>query len=160
MKYDRWRHSMKKFSRCQNWDFWPVQPHCWMEFAQALKIGLQELWQHQINQFQSFSVTWGLFQPFWPLLAFFCPTLKIVVYWSCDHSKRSQDEQISDGDCYGCYFFKHPGHFRYFGPFLTTFGLFLPQTQNCRKLVMWPLKTTAIRAELRWRWFRMSFLCL
>ena len=30
MKYDRWRHSMKNFSRCQNWDFWLVQTDCWM----------------------------------------------------------------------------------------------------------------------------------
>ena len=69
----------KKFSRCQNWDFWPVQPHCWMKLAYTLKIGLWELWKHQINQFQSyyrhlghfwsFLAFFGRFWPFWPILA-------------------------------------------------------------------------------------------
>ena len=41
------------------------------------------------------------------------------------------------------------GHFRPFWPFW-------PQIQNCRRLVMWPLKMTAREAEIQWRWFRMS----
>ena len=46
------------------------------------------------------------------------------------------------------------GHFR---PFLAIFGHFWPfwpQIQNCRRLVMWPLKMTAREAEIQW--FRMS----
>ena len=52
--------------------------------------------------------------------------------------------------------------FQVFRPFLVTVGHFghfwpiFPQAQNCRKLVMWPLKTIARRAEFRWRWFWMS----
>ena len=39
---------------------------------------------------------------------------------------------------------------------ISPFGQCWPQTQNCRKLVMWPLKTIARRTEIQWRWFRMS----
>jgi small-conductance mechanosensitive channel len=48
------------------------------------------------------------------------------------------------------------------GPFSAIFGHFWPfwpfwpQIQNCRRLVMWPLKMTAREAEIQWRWFRMS----
>ena len=104
---------MKKFSGCQNWDFWPVQPHCWMKLAEVLKIGLLELWQHQINQFQSLFRHSG---QFWSFGAFFLSFLAIF------------------------------GHF----------WPFWPQIQNCRRLVMWPLKMTAREAEIQWRWFRMS----
>ena len=43
-----------------------------------------------------------------------------------------------------------------FWPFLATFSQFWPQTQNCFKLVMWPLKMTAREAEIHWRWFQMA----
>ena len=38
---------------------------------------------------------WAFFGRFWPLLANFGPKLKIVINWSCDHSKRSRDRQKS-----------------------------------------------------------------
>ena len=40
---------------------------------------------------------WAFFGHFWPLLANFGPKVKIVINWSYDHSKQSQDEQKSDG---------------------------------------------------------------
>ena len=43
-----------------------------------------------------------------------------------------------------------------FWPFLATFSQFWPQTQNWRRLVMWPLKMTAREAEIHWRWFQMA----
>ena len=47
------------------------------------------------------------------------------------------------------------GHFgAILGPFRANLW---PQIQNCRRLVMWPLKTTARGAELWWRWFQKSF---
>ena len=52
--------------------------------------------------------------------------------------------------------------FQTFRPFLVIWGHFWPywpfwpQIQNCRRLVMWPLKMTAREAEIQWRWFRMS----
>ena len=46
--------------------------------------------------FGPFLVIWGLC---WPFLANFGPKLKIVAsQQSCDHSKRSQEEQNPDGD--------------------------------------------------------------
>ena len=46
------------------------------------------------------------------------------------------------------------GHFgAILGPFQANLW---PQIQNCRRLVMWPLKTTARGAEFWWRWFRKS----
>ena len=39
----------------------------------------------------------AFFDHFWPLLANFGPKVKIVVNWSYDHSKQSQDKQKSDG---------------------------------------------------------------
>ena len=46
--------------------------------------------------------------------------------------------------------------FGHLGPFSAIFGQFWPKTQNCRRLVMWPLKMTTREAEIQWRWFRMS----
>ena len=66
----------------------------------------------------------------------FCPKLKIVVNWSCDHSKRSQEKQKSDGDGFGCHFSDIQAIFGHLGPLLAIFGQFWPQTQNCCKLVM------------------------
>ena len=43
-----------------------------------------------------------------------------------------------------------------FWPILAIFGQFWPQIQNCRRLVMSPLKMTARGAEIQWRWFWMS----
>ena len=43
-----------------------------------------------------------------------------------------------------------------FGHFWPFFSQFWPQTQTCRKLVMWPLKMIAREAEIQWRWFQMS----
>ena len=46
------------------------------------------------------------------------------------------------------------GHFgAILGPFRANLW---PRTQNCCRLVMWPLKTTARGAEFWWRWFRKS----
>ena len=46
------------------------------------------------------------------------------------------------------------GHFgAILGPFRANLW---PQIQNCRRLVMWPLKTTARGAEFWWRWLRKS----
>ena len=55
-------------------------------------------------------------------------------------------------------------HWGHFGQFRGHFGAILgpfwanlwPRTQNCCRLVMWPLKTTARGAEFWWRWFRKS----
>ena len=79
--------------------------------SENYSTGTQNWWQHQINQFQLFCRHWGhfwsfraFFGHFWPLLAYFCPKLKIVLDWSCDHSKRLQDEQKSDGDGFRYHF--------------------------------------------------------
>ena len=48
-----------------------------------------------LGQFGSFG---AFFRHFWPLLTNFGLKLKIIVNWSCDHSKQSRDEQKSDGD--------------------------------------------------------------
>ena len=45
--------------------------------------------------FRPISVIWGTFRPF---LANFGPKLKIVVNWSCDHSKWPQERQKSTED--------------------------------------------------------------
>ena len=56
--------------------------------------------------------------------------------------------------------------FQTFRPFLVIWGHFRPswpfwpQIQNCRRLVMWPLKMTAREAEIQWRWFQMSLFIL
>ena len=47
------------------------------------------------GQFRSFG---ALFGHFWPLLANLGLKHKIVVNWSCDHSKRPQEKQKSNGD--------------------------------------------------------------
>ena len=49
--------------------------------------------------FRPFLVIWGLFRPF---LANFGPKFKIVLKWSCDHSKWLQEKQKSDEDGFGC----------------------------------------------------------
>ena len=41
-------------------------------------------------------------------------------------------------------------------PFEATKSHFWAGTQNCCKLVLWHLKTITRRAEIWWRWFRMS----
>ena len=69
----------------------------------------------------------AFFGHFWPLLANFGPKVKIVVNWSYDHSKQSQDEQKSDGDRLGCHFSDIQTIFCHLGPF---FGHFWPFWQN------------------------------
>lgn len=56
------------------------------------------------------------------------PKLKIVVNRSCDHSKRSQDEQKSNGDGFRCHFSDIQAIFGHLGPFWP---------------ILWPLKTFA-----------------
>ena len=82
----------------------------------------------------------------------------MVVNWSCDHSKWPQEKQKSNGDDFGCHFSDIQAIFGHLGPFSAIFGQFWAKTQNCRKLVMWPLKMTARRAEIQWKWFRMTIL--
>ena len=46
------------------------------------------------------------------------------------------------------------GHFGVIlGPFRANLW---PRTQNCHRIVMWPIKTTTRGAEFWWRWFRKS----
>ena len=42
---------------------------------------------------------------------------------------------------------RHSGHFWSFGAFSAIFCQFWPQTQNCRKLIMWPLKNDRKRSR-------------
>ena len=100
---------------------------------------------------------WAFFGHFWPLLANFGPKVKIVINWSYDHSKWPQEKQKPNGDGLGCHFSDIQAYFGHFEPFLAIFDQFWPLTKNCRKLVIWPLKTITRRAEIRWTWFRMSF---
>ena len=51
--------------------------------------------------FRPFLVIWGLFRPF---LANFGPKFKIVLNWSCDHSKWLQEKQKSNEDGFGCHY--------------------------------------------------------
>ena len=48
-------------------------------------------------------------------------------------------------------------NFMQFLDILEIWGHFWPQTQNCRRLVLWLLKMTARGAEFRWKWFQKSF---
>ena len=64
---------------------------------------------------------------------------------------RNPLRMVSDGNFNG---------FRSFQAILCPFGAtkshFWAGTQNCRKLVLWHLKTITRRAEIWWRWFQMS----
>ena len=64
--------------------------------------------------FRPFFVRWGLFGHFWQLLASFCPKLKIIINWPCDHKKRSQEKQKSDG--YGFRWHFYVSNILSFGP--------------------------------------------
>ena len=99
--------------------------------------------------FRPFLVIWGLFRPF---LANFGPKFKIVLNWSCDHSKWLQERQksIKDGFRWVQVISRH------FVCFWGHKSHFWARTQNCCKLVLWHLKTITRRAEIWWRWFRMS----
>ena len=84
----------------------------------------------------------AFFGHFWPLLANFGPKLKIVVNWSYDHSKQSQDEQKSNGDGLGCHFSDIQAILGSLGPFSAIFGHFWQLLATfCPKLkivVNWP----------------------
>ena len=101
------------------------------------------------GHFWSFGAFFGHF------LANFGPKLKIVVIWSCDHSKWQQEKQKSNGDGFGHHFSDIKANFGNFGPVWAIFGQFWPLTQDCCKLIMWPLNMTAKEAEIQWRRFRM-----
>ena len=73
--------------------------------------------------FRPFLVIWGLFRPF---LANFGPKFKIVLNWSCDHSKWLQEKQKSNGDGFGCHFSDIQANFGHLGPFSAIFGQFWP----------------------------------
>ena len=77
---------------------------------------------------------WAFFGHFWPLLANFGPKVKIVINWSYDHSKQSQDEQKSDGDGLECHLSDIQTIFCHFGPFSAIFGLFLQNFAQNSKL--------------------------
>ena len=73
--------------------------------------------------FRPFLVIWGLFRPF---LANFGPKFKIVLNWSCDHSKWLQEKQKSNGDGFGWHFLDIQANFGHLGHFSAIFGQFLP----------------------------------
>ena len=102
------------------------------------------------GQFRSFG---ALFGHFWPLLANLGLKHKIVVNWSCDHSKRPQEKQKSNGDGF---WWKFQGVQVTSGHFGATKSHFWAQTQNCHKLVLWHLKMIARGADIWWRWFQKS----
>ena len=77
---------------------------------------------------------WAFFGRFWPLLANFGPKVKIVINWSYDHSKQSQDEQKSDGDGLECHLSDIQTIFCHFGPFSAIFGNFGPILASNSKL--------------------------
>ena len=61
------------------------------------------------SHFEPVEVVWGnfgvIFGPFWDHSGPICgPELKINADQSCDHSKRPQEEQNSDGDGFGSHF--------------------------------------------------------
>ena len=75
--------------------------------------------------FRPISVIWGTFRPF---LANFGLKLKMVVNWSCDHSKWPQEKQKSNGYGLRCHFSDIRVNFGHLGPFLATFGQFGPKS--------------------------------
>ena len=75
--------------------------------------------------FRPISVIWGPFRPF---LANFGLKLKMVVNWSCDHSKWPQEKQKSNGYGLRFHFSDIWVNFGHLGPFLATFGQFGPKS--------------------------------
>ena len=102
------------------------------------------LFRHS-GQFWSFGAFFGHFGHF---LANFGPKLKLVVNWSCDHSKWSQEKQKSNGDCFGCHFLDIQTMFGHLGPsfghFWPCFGRILPEIQNVTDVKV-PSQTISIR---------------
>ena len=94
-------------------NIWRPTSRCWFRYLHSMSPGNTK------QKKQKWAILSLVF------LANVGPKLKIVVNWSCDHSKRSQDEQKSNGDGFGCHFsdlqaiFGHLGPFR---PFLANFG--------------------------------------
>ena len=84
--------------------------------------------------FRPISVIWGTFRPF---LANFGLKLKMVVNWSCDHSKWPQEKQKSNGDGLRCHFSDIQVNFGHLGPFLATFGQFGPKTYDFLHCPKW-----------------------
>ena len=77
--------------------------------------------------FRTILVIWGTFQPF---LANFGLKLKMVVNWSCDHSKWPQEKQKSNGDGLRCHFSDIQFNFGHLGPFWPLLANLGPKLKN------------------------------
>ena len=101
--------------------FWPQTQTCrklvmWPLKMIAREAEIQWRW-FRMSLFRYSDHVWSFgafFGHFWPLLATFCPKLKIVENWPCDHSKRSQEKQKSDG--YGFKWHFYVSNILSFGP--------------------------------------------
>ena len=98
---------------CRRQVIWPLK-------MTAREVKLQWRWFH-LSLFRRSGHFWS----FGTFSAIFGPKLKIVVYWSCDHSKWLQEKQKSNGDGFRWQF--QWVHFRPFhvilGPLRAIFGL-------------------------------------
>ena len=103
--------------------------------------------------FWSFRAFFGQFCPFWPQIQNCCR----LVMWPLKMTAREAEIQWR---WFWMLLFRHSGQYwsfgAFFGHFWPFFSQFWLQTQTCRKLVMWPLKMMARKAEIQWRWFWMS----